>query len=89
VVTRTMDGAKRATGDVVIVVLPLGRDPRAASFPRRAQPANKAHRDVPTMYHAIGKQRGIAGNNGDLQAGSEQGEMAAYQGERLDLAACS
>jgi hypothetical protein len=27
-------GAKRATGDVVIVVLPLGRDPRAASFPR-------------------------------------------------------
>jgi hypothetical protein len=73
-------GAKRATGDLVIVVLPLGRDPRAASFPRRAQPPKKAHRDVPTMYHANGKQRGTAGNNGDLQARSEQGKMAVYQG---------
>ena len=46
-------------------------------------------RDVPTMYHANGKQRGTAGNNGDLQARSEQGKIPVYQEERLDLAACS
>jgi hypothetical protein len=43
--------------------------------------------DVPTMYHAIGNQRGTARNNGDLQARSEQGKIAVYQGKRLDLAA--
>ena len=42
---------------------------------------------VPTMYQANGKQRGTAGNNGDLQARSKQGKIAVYQEERLDLAA--
>ena len=45
--------------------------------------------DVPTMYHAIGKQRGTAGNKGDLKRLRGRGKIPFYQEERLDLAACS
>jgi hypothetical protein len=38
------------------------------------------------MYHANGKQRGTAGNNGNLTRLAEQEKMAVYQGERLNLA---
>jgi hypothetical protein len=41
------------------------------------------------MCHAEGKQLGTAGNNGDLQARSEQGKIGLYQEERPNLAAFS
>jgi tRNA (Thr-GGU) A37 N-methylase len=39
----------------------------ANAHPEPRDPRRRRHQvDVPTMYHANGKQRGIAGNNGDL-----------------------
>ena len=43
-------------------------------------------RDVPTMYHANGKQRGTGGNSGDLKPLNRCEKMDIYQGERLNLA---
>jgi len=42
--------------------------------------------DVPTMYHANGKQRGAAGNSGHLTWCSEPTKIDVYQEERLSLA---
>ena len=39
--------------------------------------------DVPTMYHANGKQRGTPGSSGHLTKQPDQEKMAVYQGERL------
>ena len=42
--------------------------------------------DVPTMYHANGKQRGTAGNNGDLKRLHDRGKIGIYPGRLLVLA---
>ncbi len=58
---------------------PGGRTRRRASgWTRRA--------DVPTMYHASGKQRGTAGSNGHLTRCPDQAKIGSYQGERLTTA---
>jgi hypothetical protein len=41
------------------------------------------------MYHAIGKQRGAAGNNGDLKPPRHCEKIGIYQGRCLVLATAS
>jgi hypothetical protein len=70
-------------GQVHFVAVPPDDPAATRLFARSAWP------DVPTMYHANGKQWGTAGNIGDLRGRSEQGKIDVYEEERLALAACS
>jgi hypothetical protein len=63
-----------------------GRRSVAARVRDEGADGQRGRRDVPTMYHAIGKQRGTPGNSGHLNRAPDRGKMGIYQGERLTLA---
>ena len=68
-------------GQVHFVAVPAD-DPAALRLLARSGLTSASH-DVPTMYHANGKQRGTAGNNGDLTRRRDRVRTALYQGECL------